>query len=84
MTTKKKLFVIGRQINNIMKFKSLRRTSKIKIYESVIRPILMHECELRCSERKILRNIYGLIYDPNSNQRKHTQSSATEMARPRR
>lgn len=66
-------------LHNIIKSKFLTRTTKIKIYKSVIRPILTYgsetwtmtkamEAKLRCFERKILRKIFGPYHDPNTNQ----------------
>ncbi|CAG9833703.1 unnamed protein product [Diabrotica balteata] len=61
-------------VHNTIKSKSLTRTSKIRIYKTVIRPVVMYGCEtwtltketerkLRCFERKILRRIFGLYHD---------------------
>ncbi|CAG9833379.1 unnamed protein product [Diabrotica balteata] len=61
-------------LHNTIKSKSLTRTSKIKIYKTVIRPVLMYGCEtwtltketerkLRCFERKILRRIFLPYHD---------------------
>ncbi|CAG9837638.1 unnamed protein product [Diabrotica balteata] len=61
-------------LHNTIKFKSLTRTSKIRIYKTVIGPVLMYGCEtwtltketerkLRCFKRKILRRVFGPYRD---------------------
>ncbi|CAG9829272.1 unnamed protein product [Diabrotica balteata] len=61
-------------LHHTIKSKSLTRTSKIRIYKTVIRLVLMYRCEtwtltketqrkLRCFERKILRRIFGPYHD---------------------
>lgn len=58
----------------LLSSKSLSRTSKIRIYKTVIRPVVTYgsetwtitkenEHKLRRFERKVLRKIYGLLYD---------------------
>ena len=56
----------------IMKSRALNRSSKLKIYKSLIRPVVTYGCEawtltnrdeqhLRISERRILRKIFGPV-----------------------
>jgi len=58
----------------VMKNKDVHRNTKIKLYQSMIKPVLMYGCEvwsisqedeerLKTFERKILRKIYGPVMD---------------------
>lgn len=62
-----------------MKSKNVSRRTKIRIYHSVIRPIITYACEtwtmtkqnenrLKIAERRILRRIYGPVKDNNTQQ----------------
>ena len=64
---------------NILKSKSVSRNSKCTLYKSVIRPIVTYGSESWCMtqkeeqslltfERKVLRTIFGPIFDPNQNR----------------
>jgi hypothetical protein len=57
-----------------MKAREISKSTKLKIYRTIIRPIIMYGCEgwtmsehmeeaLRVWERKILREVYGLERD---------------------
>jgi len=59
-----------------MKSRALNRGSKLKVYKTVIRPVVTYGCEawtltsrseqlLRILERKILRKIFGPVQDEN-------------------
>jgi hypothetical protein len=62
--------------------KTLSKKSKLKFYNSVIRPMVTHasetwvlkhiEEELLVFERKIIRRIYGPAVDPNGLRRRRT------------
>ena len=63
----------------LMKSKTLSRTSKIRIYQTIIKPVVCYGCEtwtltkhnellLQRFERKILRKIFGPIQDPATGQ----------------
>jgi ABC-type tungstate transport system permease subunit len=56
----------------LMKSRALNRSSKLKTYKSLIRPVVAYRCEaltltnrdelhLRIFERRILRKIYGQV-----------------------
>ena len=58
----------------LMKSRALNRSSKLKIYKTLIRPAVTYGCEawtltswneqqLRIFERKILRKLFGLVQD---------------------
>lgn len=62
--------VAGLHYKTLIRSKNTSRGTKIKIYRTLIRPILKYACEtwtikkqnenrLRIAERKILRGIYG-------------------------
>ena len=64
----------------LMKSRALNRSSKLKIYRSLIRPVLTHGCEawtltnrdeqyLRIFERRILRKIFGPVQNEDGFQR---------------
>jgi hypothetical protein len=63
-----------------MRSRALNRSSKLKIYKTLIRPVVTYGSEawtvtgrneqLRIFERKILRKIYGAIEDENGIWRK--------------
>ncbi|KAI5717474.1 hypothetical protein M8J77_006391 [Diaphorina citri] len=64
-------------LNNIFRSKNVSQKSKIRIYQSVILPVLLYGCEvwsinkkteqmLQTFENKILRRIYGPIRDENT------------------
>lgn len=68
-------------LNKLIKSKNLTRSSKIKIYKSIVRPVITYGCEtwtmtkaneekLRRFERKILRKIFGPHHDITTNQYK--------------
>jgi hypothetical protein len=59
---------------NLMKCRLISRSTKIKIYQTLIRPVVTYGCEawvlstqnmnaLRIFERKVLRRIHGPIYE---------------------
>ena len=59
-----------------MKSRALNRSLKLKIYKTIIRPLIAYGCEawmlpsrneqpLRIFERKILRKIFGPVQDEN-------------------
>jgi hypothetical protein len=63
-------------LTKIMKSREIPKSSKLKIYITIISPIVMHGCEgwtmskhmedaLRVWERKILRKVYGPKTDTN-------------------
>jgi len=63
-----------------MKSRALNRSSKLKIYKSLIRPVVTYGCEawtltnrdeqhLRISERRILRKIYGPVQSEDGSWR---------------
>jgi hypothetical protein len=63
-------------MTKIMKSREISKSTKLKIYRTIIRSIVMNGCEgwtmsehmeeaLRVWERKILRNVYGLKSDTN-------------------
>jgi uncharacterized membrane protein len=63
-----------------MKSKALNRKSKLKIYKSLIRPVVTYGCKvwtltnrdeqhLRIFERKILRKIFGPVQDKDGSWR---------------
>jgi hypothetical protein len=64
-----------------MKSRALKRSSKLKIYRSLIRPVVTYGCEawtltnrdelhLRIYEHRILRKIFGLVQneDPGESE----------------
>lgn len=64
-------------LNHIFRSKNVSQKSKIRIYKTVIQPVLMYGCEvwsinkkteqmLQTFENKILRRIYGPIRDANT------------------
>ena len=63
-----------------MKSRTLNRKLKLKIYKSLIRPVVTYGCEawtlttrdeqyLRIFERKILRKIFGPVQDKDGSWR---------------
>lgn len=61
-------------VQKALKFRGLSRRSKITIYKTIMRPVVTYGCEtwvltsanerlLNCWERKILRKIFGPIYE---------------------
>jgi hypothetical protein len=63
-------------LSKIMKSREISKSTKLKIYRTLIRPIVMYVCEgwtmsehievaLRVWERKILRRVYNLKRDTN-------------------
>jgi hypothetical protein len=59
-------------LTKIMKSREILKGTKLKIYRTIIGPIVMYVCEgwtmsepLRVWERKILRKIYGPKTDTN-------------------
>lgn len=66
-------------LQKIIRSKNVSRTTKLRIYHSIIRPIMTYACEtwtmtkqnetrLRIAERKILRSIYGPVKDETTQQ----------------
>lgn len=66
-------------LQKIMKSKNVSRRTKVRIYHSVVRPIMTYACEawtmtkqnenrLRIAERRILRGIYGPVKDNTTQQ----------------
>lgn len=66
-------------VQDLLKSKLTSRRSKISVYKTIIRPVVMYGCEtwtltvtneerLRVFERKVLRKIYGPIVDPATGQ----------------
>jgi hypothetical protein len=64
----------------LLKSRALNRSSKLKIYKSVIRPVVTYGCEawtlknrdeqhLRIFERKILRKIHGPVQNEDGSWR---------------
>lgn len=67
-------------LHKVLVSKLLSRSTKIRIYKTVIRPILMYGCEawtltlkeenrLLVAERKILRKILGFVLRPDGSRR---------------
>jgi hypothetical protein len=63
-----------------MKSRALNRSSKLNIYKSVIRPVVTYGCEawtltnrdeqnLRISERRLLRKIFGPVQSEDGSWR---------------
>jgi hypothetical protein len=63
-------------LTKIMKSRQISKSTKLKIYKTIIRPVVTYGCEgwtvsehleepLRVWERKILRNVYGPKRDTN-------------------
>lgn len=66
-------------LSNVLRSRDLTRGSKLRIYNTVIRPVVTYGSEtwtitktnerrLRCFERKVLRKIYGPIKDQGTQQ----------------
>jgi len=59
------------------------RKSKLKLYYSVIRPIVVHGCETwvlkLCVERKIVRKIFGPTKEANGIRRIKTNKELDEL-----
>jgi hypothetical protein len=64
----------------LMKSRAVKRSSKLKVYKSVIRPVVTYGCEawtltnrdeqhLRIFERRILRKIFGPVQNENGSWR---------------
>lgn len=62
-------------LDKTLRSKRISRRAKIRIYKSIIRPVVMYGCEtwtltkdserkLRVFERKVLRRVFGPILDP--------------------
>src|SRR5215475_13345876 len=73
-----------------MKSRALNRNSKLKMYKSLIRPVVTYGCEactltnrdeqhLRIFERKILRNIFGPVQDKDGSWRIRTNYELSEL-----
>ena len=77
-----------------MKSRALNRSSKLKIYKSLIRPVVTYGCEawtlttrdeqyLRIFERRILRKIFGSMQNEDGSWRirmNHELNELTENA----
>jgi hypothetical protein len=75
-----------------MKSRALNRSSKLKIYKTLIRPVVTYgseawtltrrnEQQLRIFERKILRKIFGAIQDENGIWRSRKNQELDELIR---
>jgi hypothetical protein len=74
--------------------KTLSKKSKLKLYNSVIRPTVTYDSEmwvpkkqieekLLVSERKIIRRIYGPTVDPNGMRRRRTNKEINILLKQR-
>ena len=78
-------------LKQVITSKNLSRRSKIKVYKTVIRPVVMYgsetwtltkenERKLKCFERKVLRKIFGPYKDPRTEQfRPRTNNELTDL-----
>jgi hypothetical protein len=73
-----------------MKSKALKRSSKLKIYKSLIRPVVTYGCEawtlpnrdeqnLRIFERRILRKIFGPVQNEDGSWRVRMNYELNEL-----
>src|SRR5215475_11197826 len=73
-----------------MKSRALNRNSKLKMYKSLIRPVVTYGCEawtltnrdeqhLRIFERKILRKIFSPVQDKDGSWRIRTNYELNEL-----
>ena len=78
-----------------MKSRALNRSSKLKIYKSLIRPVVTYGCEawtltnrdeqhLRISERRISRNIFGPVENEDGSWRIRMNYELNELIKKRR
>jgi len=76
----------------LMKSKLLNRSSKLKIYKSLMRPVVTYGCEawtltnrdeqhLRISERRILRKIFGPVQNEDGSERIRMNYELNELIR---
>jgi sorting nexin-29 len=74
----------------LMKSRALNRSSKLQIYRSLIRPVVTYGCEawtltnrdeqnLRISERRILRKIFGPVQNGNGSWRIRMHYEPSEL-----
>ena len=74
----------------IMKSRALNRSSKLKIYKSLIRPVVTYRCEtwtltnrdeqhLRIFERRILRKIFGPMQNQHESWRIRMNHKLNEL-----
>jgi len=72
--------VLQRAYGKLMKTRALNRSSKLKIYKSLIRPVMTYGCEawtltnrdekhLRIFESRILRKIFGPVQNEDGSWR---------------
>jgi hypothetical protein len=75
-----------------MKSRALNRSSKLKVYKSVIRPVVTYGCEawtltnrdkqhLRIFERRILRKIFGPVQNENGSWKIRMNYELNELIR---
>jgi hypothetical protein len=75
-----------------MKSRALNRSSKLKIYKSLIKPVVTYRCEawtltnpgeqnLRIFERKILRKIFGPVQNEDGSWRIRMNYELSELVK---